>query len=348
MENWIAPNESETRQRRVVLWTFPLGSLLLFLYSKSLFNAMETVQGWSAAVFGLELIILFLLLRFGGMSLRVVELTFYYSFVVFVFLIAARGVEDISGNLAVDPYIFSAMMSGLTMWICIVFLSSYLILPHAQNMVLVSVTCGGFVLIAIYHLVFRDGFHIYYIFRWVNTFMGLGVLTLLIYYTGRLQRFYADNDMLTGVLNRRVAHDILRQECARAVRYKEVFSIISTDLDRFKQINDTLGHATGDRVLREFTTLARQSIRDIDFLGRVGGDEFLIILPTANMENASLVAERIRIAVKEHDFQVPLSITASFGVAMFNEEKSLEEFLNRADLGLYDAKRQGGDRVAVR
>jgi diguanylate cyclase (GGDEF)-like protein len=348
MEKWIAPNESEKRQRRVILWMFPQGSLLLLLYSQSLFNDMETVQAWGAVIFGVELIVLFLLLRLGLLSLRPVELIFYYSFVLFVFLIAARGVEDTSGNLPMDPYIFSATMSGLAMWICIVFLSSYLILPHAQNMVLVSITCGGFVLIAIYHLIFRDGFQIYYIFRWVNTLMGLGVVTLLIYYTGRLQRFYADNDMLTGVLNRRVAHDILRQECARAIRYKEMFSIISADLDRFKPINDTLGHATGDRVLREFTTLARQSIRDIDFLGRVGGDEFLIILPTASMENAALVAERIRVAVKEHDFQVSLSITASFGVAMFNDDQSLEEFLNRADLGLYDAKRQGGDRVAVR
>jgi diguanylate cyclase (GGDEF)-like protein len=306
------------------------------------------VQAWGAAIFGVELIILFLLLRFSLLPLRPIELIFYYTFVLFVFLIAARGVESVSGNLPTDPYVFSATMSGLTMWICIVFLSSYLILPHTQNMTLVIITCIGFLLIAMYHLIFRDGFQIYYIFRWVNTFMGLGVVTLLIYYTGRLQRFYADNDTLTGVLNRRVAYDILHQQCARAVRYKEMFSIISTDLDRFKPINDTLGHATGDRILREFSTLARQSIRDIDFLGRVGGDEFLIILPTANMENASLVAERIRLAVKHHDFQVSLPITASFGVAMFNGDKSLEEFLNRADLGLYDAKRQGGDRVAVR
>lgn len=348
MENWVAPNESEKRQRKVILWTFPLGSLLLLLYSQSLFNNLETIQAWGALAFGLELALLFLLLRFNISSLRLVELLFYYSFVLFIFLIAVCGVEDISGNRPSDPYIFSATMSGLAMWVCIVFLSAYLILPHAENTILVSVTCTGFLLIAIYHLIFRDGFQVYYLFRWVNTFMGLAVVTVLIHYTGRLQRFYADNDMLTGVLNRRVAHDILRQECARAVRYKEMFSIISTDLDHFKPINDTLGHATGDRVLREFTTLARQSIRDIDFLGRVGGDEFLIILPTANMENAAHVAERIRVAVREHDFHVPLLITASFGVAMFNDDSSLEEFLNRADLGLYASKHEGGDRVSIR
>lgn len=212
---------------------------------------------------------------------------------------------------------------------------------------LVTVTCGGLLVIALYHLVFRNGFDIRYLFRWLNTFLGIGIVTLLIYYTGRLQRFYAENDILTGVLNRRIAYDILHQACARAVRFQEVFSIISIDLDQFKQINDTLGHAAGDRVLREFTTLARQSIRDVDYLGRVGGDEFLIILPTANLENAVLVAERIRIAVSDNDFCIKHPMTASFGVAMFNGDKSLEEFLNCADVGLYNAKHKGGNHVST-
>lgn len=345
MENWTAPSESEKRQRKVVLITFPLGAILLLLYFFNLFNNQEYLSAWGAFVFGIELLLLFALVYFNIFPIRLVELVFYYSFLLFIVCLILLSIEIAASNPVTGSFIFSSTLSGVTMWICIVFLSSYLILSYEQDRRFVMITCLALFLLAVYHLLFRGGMDIRIIFRWVNTFLGLGVVLTLIYYTGRLQRFYAETDTLTGILNRRVTYEVLYKEFHRAERYKETLSIILVDIDEFKQINDSLGHATGDFVLREFTKLVRHSIRDIDSFGRIGGDEFIVILPTANAENACHVAERIRGALATHPFNIKLPVTASFGVAAFETGNTMEQWIHYADKALYQAKQNGRNCV---
>ena len=122
------------------------------------------------------------------------------------------------------------------------------------------------------------------------------------------------------------------------------------DLDYFKQVNDTYGHAAGDEVLRRFATLARSSIRDQDIIGRLGGEEFAIILPNATIDQAHLVCDRVRRAIGDARMRVDeniISVTVSGGVATYRDDQPAEEVLRAADRALYRAKNGGRDQLAL-
>ncbi|HWR40712.1 MAG TPA: diguanylate cyclase [Patescibacteria group bacterium] len=167
----------------------------------------------------------------------------------------------------------------------------------------------------------------------------------------RLLESAAMTDYLTGVLNRRAFTERLQTEVQRARRQKISLSLIMTDIDFFKRVNDTYGHLSGDEVLKAFAKCLLDAVRVYDFAGRFGGEEFVICLPGANSEQALMVAERLRGAVEK--FSIPLtgdqghvSITASFGVALLdNERDTAEELLERADTAMYRAKQTGRNRV---
>ena len=122
------------------------------------------------------------------------------------------------------------------------------------------------------------------------------------------------------------------------------------DIDFFKRINDNYGHAVGDQVLKNFTETLRGQLRQGDWLGRIGGEEFVIVLANASLETAKNLAERLRIAVSEQACCIEdnrITVTASFGLAMFDGQESLDQLLERADEALYRAKRSGRNRVEV-
>lgn len=156
-------------------------------------------------------------------------------------------------------------------------------------------------------------------------------------------------DPLTGVYNRRFLGEKLRDEFLRGVRYGTCFSVIVADLDYFKEINDTRGHAIGDKVLREIGAMFRRGLRPTDVITRYGGDEFVLVLPETPATEAVIIAERLRDAF--HDLHVngePTRIAASFGVSTFdprNPVESEEVLLRQADAALYDSKRLGRNRV---
>lgn len=154
-------------------------------------------------------------------------------------------------------------------------------------------------------------------------------------------------DMLTHAFNRRYFDFVLRQEISRANRKKGEFSIILMDIDFFKSINDTHGHSTGDRVLQEMSSLIMQTIRKADVFSRVGGEEFVCILPDTSSESAFLTAERIRKLIESHSSGDLPKVTMSFGVTEYRLEESAEELMNRADLALYEAKAQGRNRTVL-
>lgn len=166
---------------------------------------------------------------------------------------------------------------------------------------------------------------------------------------GRLQEM-ALRDELSGVHNRRYILDVLNRQKSLADREQQGFTLCYCDLDHFKQINDQFGHVTGDRALRQFAELAAGVVRNIDYVARFGGEEFLLVLVGADEEAAERVANRLRTKTKQmwipgtrEDYE----LTVSIGVTAFRAGERVEEVLNRADRALYNAKMGGRDRVML-
>jgi len=162
-------------------------------------------------------------------------------------------------------------------------------------------------------------------------------------------RRLATIDPLTGAHNRRHFMAEATQEMERGVRYGNALSVIMIDIDLFKTINDTYGHAIGDEVLRKVVEVCRANLREVDVFGRLGGEEFAVLVPETALGGARLLAERLRRAIAE--IRVPLAgadlrVTASLGVAeRAMDEVSFDHLLGRADRQLYRAKQGGRDRV---
>ena len=159
-------------------------------------------------------------------------------------------------------------------------------------------------------------------------------------------------DPLTGQFNRRETERILQEELVRAERYGRQLALLWVDLDHFKAVNDSWGHAIGDQVLRTVSLRLADSIRSVDTLGRFGGEEFLVVLPEMSVEEACEAAERLRRRVVSEPVPVvagqALDMTVSIGVAVFpNHGQSAEELCGRADKAMYLAKNLGRNRVEV-
>ncbi|MEY9181274.1 GGDEF domain-containing protein [Bradyrhizobium sp. USDA 313] len=167
----------------------------------------------------------------------------------------------------------------------------------------------------------------------------------------RLERLAA-TDPLTGAGNRRHFIKHIGAEIARAKRTGAPLSLLSLDLDHFKDINDSRGHSVGDEVLRVFVRKCLEAIRPYDSVARVGGEEFMVLLPGATLDAAGAVAERLRSAIERTAFDVgagpSVGVTISVGVSEFRRDgDTLDGFLNVADQRLYRAKFEGRNRVVV-
>jgi len=158
-------------------------------------------------------------------------------------------------------------------------------------------------------------------------------------------------DILTGLFNRRAILAKLDEWLLQVKRYHDRLSIVMLDLDDFKHVNDTLGHRAGDHVLADIADLLRRSVRQTDFCGRYGGEEFLIILPQTDVAGAAILAERIRAAIvgtPMHDPQTSeFKVTASLGAAECCDGDDEDLLVGRADTALYKAKGNGRNRVEV-
>ena len=166
---------------------------------------------------------------------------------------------------------------------------------------------------------------------------------------GRIEQI-AIRDELTGVFNRRLLMDALAREHSRSKRLNASYSVCLFDLDHFKTINDSWGHAAGDAVLKHFALIASSDLREIDVFGRYGGEEFLLILPDTAQRGAAAAAERVRAGVLAADFpQVPAGhrVTVTAGVATSRADEGTVALLARADRGLYEGKAAGRNRVVA-
>jgi diguanylate cyclase (GGDEF)-like protein len=161
-------------------------------------------------------------------------------------------------------------------------------------------------------------------------------------------RQIATTDSLTGALTRRAFEVEVTREYRRNRRYRRDLSVIVVDVDHFKKINDNYGHAAGDLVLKNVVLQIKQSLREVDFLSRLGGEEFVVGLPETDVKGATIVAERLRetiagMAVVSNGDSI--SVTASFGIAGLNRaDRDWKQMLGRADVALYRAKQEGRNR----
>ena len=169
-------------------------------------------------------------------------------------------------------------------------------------------------------------------------------------------------DPLTGAFNRRYLDESLNRAIAQAVRYGRPLSVVMCDLDRFKSVNDHHGHQAGDEVLQQFTHLVRQLLRASDWVARFGGEEFVLVLPEADLNGAMITAEKIRAALEKEPLVTctgALPVTASFGASSLDllganidprfggSSGTREQLLRRADAALYRSKREGRNRVTA-
>lgn len=152
-------------------------------------------------------------------------------------------------------------------------------------------------------------------------------------------------DVLTGIGNRRYFHQKIEEEVVRAKRYEHSLSLIMCDIDFFKKVNDTHGHNVGDEVLKEYTKLISSLLREADIFSRIGGEEFMIILPHASLDNAKQIAEKLRVAVEECHKVIP--VTMSFGVVEYIKGEEIEFIFKRVDEALYGAKNSGRNKVVI-
>lgn len=164
---------------------------------------------------------------------------------------------------------------------------------------------------------------------------------------GRMMEEQASTDSLTGVSNRRGLQQALLQGLAESRTGGKRLSLLMLDIDHFKRMNDTHGHAVGDRILSQLAWLVQENVRETDLFARWGGEEFVVLCRDTTIAQASALAEKLRLLIASHAFEGGLRVTASFGVSGLSDGGSPAGLFSAADGALYDAKQQGRNRVCV-
>lgn len=163
-------------------------------------------------------------------------------------------------------------------------------------------------------------------------------------------KFWATHDRLTGIYNRRAFFDFLKNDFLRQKRNNQPITLLMIDIDHFKSFNDTFGHLAGDYVLKNMVRLVKKRIRQVDLIGRFGGEEFLILLADTALDDGKRVAEKLVGYISEQRFNYggkELQVTISIGAAEHRDDESRDSLLHRADTALYRAKKDGRNCVRL-
>jgi diguanylate cyclase (GGDEF)-like protein len=248
----------------------------------------------------------------------------------------AAGLALWKGAFTIHP-MRHALSIGILIHGAFMALRPLLFTAPAEAFIDTYLSMNGFVLILFEQIIFSPT-------------LGLSVILLINEENARQLRIQAEYDSLTCLRNRGSFFARLRKAISLSTRLRTPLSILSIDLDRFKSINDKYGHQAGDDVLRSFSRIAEQCIRDGDELGRIGGEEFCIFLMNTPTTQAVIIAERLRSMIEKSPIEIDgqtISYTASIGIASFNESSSLESVIDKADRALYLAKRNGRNRIEI-
>ncbi|MCF7858182.1 MAG: GGDEF domain-containing protein [Candidatus Cloacimonetes bacterium] len=160
----------------------------------------------------------------------------------------------------------------------------------------------------------------------------------------------SSKDPLTGLSNRRDCLEKINYEIVRSNRNNRIFSIIMSDIDHFKSVNDNYGHNCGDYILQELAKILTKTLRKQDIVSRWGGEEFLLLLPETNLEGAKFAAEKIRTTIEKNKFfydKKAISITLTFGISEFAKDKTVDTCVREADTALYKGKHRGRNRIEL-
>lgn len=194
----------------------------------------------------------------------------------------------------------------------------------------------------------QPGLYAYMLFGTMMVFSAFG------FYVGNHEASswaLAIRDPLTGAFNRRYFEARMTEEMSRFTRSGQRFALACLDIDFFKKVNDTYGHAMGDVVLKGLVNVVSHDIRGLDVLARIGGEEFFVLMPTISKIDAENAMQRLLGKVRQHEFVIDrgdtLHITISIGLTMVKENDSLPALMDRADKAMYAAKQSGRDRLVM-
>lgn len=214
---------------------------------------------------------------------------------------------------------------------------------------LISATFSSVILlVSAYYYMNLAGIYAIHAF-WVFCSFSFGCLGALIFDRSRKAIFVAQQELhrlaitdpLTGVFNRNHLDNILTQEVGRCLRYNQVFGLLIIDIDKFKSVNDTFGHAIGDQVLQKTAQVLSQSIRENDTLIRWGGEEFVVIALEVDKQSLIRFSEKLRKIIEGEDYAAVGKVTVSIGATLFRKNDTKETLISRADKVLYEAKEKG-------
>jgi len=329
-----------------------------FMY---LFSNFPTVQNWAQSTSIYFFILTALLFARSFLKLEKYHHTLYIITTYLMFIIA--GIAILVASIGGYHYhvMFSIILVMLmSMYLFVIALYSLLRGNRSARFFLLGATSGliGFFITALTVMSFIP--YTYLTYKASDIGMYIDVILLSMALADRMKNTHekkiiaekeAKTDILTELFNRRAYHETAKMEYQRLLRYHRTLSVIMFDVDHFKHVNDTYGHETGDNVLKCVATIVEGVIREYDYAFRLGGDEFLLLLPETNEEQALLLAERIRKRIENKKFIVKnnkFTVTASFGISQYNNmDTSIESIAKRADKALYEVKNTGRNSVKV-
>ncbi len=345
-------------KRRVYLCALGIGLIAL-----SLTWVIETIQQRNTTLdyiahpfMALYFVILAILLLRNKRNVRLFEI-FTYSLIFAYFLIQVALImnDGVGGNVV-------RRLSAFSAWIPMVYLLGFLVFK-TRHALLGSMLFWMLMLVPgiVYVSHIENSFEaLKEIILLAQLYLASAIYIVLLLMISLLREHYAQSralaesmtqlasmDFLTQSYNRRHLQTTLNRAMDRARRYGRNVSVLLFDLDHFKHVNDQYGHAAGDQVLRDVSEIVRQCIRLSDEFGRWGGEEFLIIAFETDLEQAQRLAERLRSAFIKNRFGTVGTVTASFGVAMYQKDESADQLVMRVDQALYLAKANGRNRVEV-
>ncbi len=331
--------------RRVMLLTYPLGLLAvaaaLFLDLRLHGRVVSPVDAWLLPLLGAGFLLGFLLLLKSPRHTIRVGQGLYLVFALYVL-----------ASFAYQHFFFfpgSGHFSEVSYWSPLVYLGAFLLFPLATAWRLAFALWGFEALVSVAYVLSRGGpvsnFWLQYHAAGLST-LGVGFLIALSSRWYRTARSEATLDYLTRLPNRRYTQFALERMVRDADRSGRPLAAVLLDLDDFKSVNDRYGHWTGDQVLRSLAGSIRALLRERDWLGRWGGEEFLILLPDTEAASAVAIAERLCARLKELR-PVDRPISASLGVAVHRSGESPVALVRRADRALYRAKAAGKGRVEL-
>ncbi len=330
-----------------------------FMY---LFSDYPTVQNWSQSTSIYFFMFTGLLFASSFLNLKKYHQTLYKMTTYLMFLIIGIAfLSAIVGGYSYHVMLSIILVMLISIYIFAIALCSWIGGNRSARFFLLGATSGliGAIITALTVMSFIPFSYMTYKANDFGMFIDVVLLSLALADRMKMTQEKkliaekeAKTDIVTGLFNRRAYYEISNMEYQRLLRHQRVLSVIMFDLDHFKNINDNYGHDTGDMVLKSAASIVEELIREYDYAFRMGGDEFLLLLPETNEKQASLLAERMRTKIENQKLvdknNNKLFITASFGIAQYTQnDTSIETVTRRADEALYQAKKAGRNRVEV-